>query len=52
MTEELKAELEAAGYTEAQIVKEAAYLERVAWENSVIGSDPAWNYGFHHVDDY
>jgi hypothetical protein len=52
MTPALRAELEAAGYTAAQIAKEATYLDRVAQENSVIGSDPAWNYGFHHVDDY
>jgi len=52
MTEALKAELEAAGYTAAQIAKEAAYLDRVAWENSVIGSNRAWNYGIHHVAEY
>jgi hypothetical protein len=49
MTEALKNELAAAGYTEAQIAKEAAYLERVAWENARIRSERGWNYGFHHA---
>lgn len=51
MTKALEAELRAAGYTDAQIAREAAYLERVAWENERIGQDAAWNYGFHHAED-
>jgi hypothetical protein len=49
MTEALKAELAAAGYTDAQIAKEAAYLERVAWENRRIRSSRSWGFGFHHA---
>jgi hypothetical protein len=49
MTEALKAELEAAGYTEAQIAKEAAYLARVALENDRIREDAAWAYGLHRI---
>lgn len=47
MTEALKAELKAAGYTEAEIAREARYLERVARENELIRNDPAWNFGIH-----
>lgn len=49
MTKELEADLRAAGYTDAQIAKEARYLDRVALENSRIGQDRAWGYGFHHA---
>ena len=49
MTPELEAELRAAGYTEEQIAKEAAYMDRVAWENARIRSERGWNYGFHHA---
>lgn len=49
MTEALKAELEAAGYTEAQIAKEVAYLERVDLENERIVEDRSWGYGLHHA---
>lgn len=49
MTDALRSELEAAGYTPAQIAREAAYMERVAWENGRIGSERAWNYGLHHA---
>lgn len=51
MTEALKAELAAAGYTEAQIAKEAAYLGRVALENERIGEDAAWAYGLYHAGE-
>jgi hypothetical protein len=49
MNEVLKTALRDAGYTEAQIAKEAAYLARVAWENSHIRFSRRWNYGIHHV---
>jgi len=48
MDKNLEAALRAAGYTEAQIAKEAAYLERVAWENDRIRYSRRWNYGIHH----
>jgi hypothetical protein len=51
MTKALENELRAAGYTEAQIEKEAAYLERVAWENQRIGQEAAWTYGIHNAHD-
>ena len=47
MNKALETELRAAGYTEAQIAKEAAYLERVAWENERIRQDAVWNYSLH-----
>jgi hypothetical protein len=47
MTKELADQLAAAGYTEAQIAKEAKYLARVALENARIREDRAWGYGFH-----
>jgi hypothetical protein len=49
MTQELETALRAAGYTEAQIAKEATYLDRVAWENARIRSSRSWNYGIHHA---
>ena len=49
MTADLEAALRAAGYTDAQVAKEAAYLARVAWENARIRSDRAWGYGLHHA---
>jgi hypothetical protein len=49
MTKALENELRAAGYTEAQIAKEARYLERVRWENERIRSERSWNYGLHHA---
>ena len=49
MNNELEAALRAAGYTEAQIAKEAAYLERVAWENARVRDSRSWGYGFHHA---
>lgn len=49
MTKELEAALRAAGYTDKQIAKEAAYLDRVAWENARIRDSRSWNYGIHHA---
>jgi hypothetical protein len=49
MTKELADQLAAAGYTEAQIAKEAKYLARVALENAHIREDRAWGYGFHRA---
>lgn len=49
MTKELADQLAAAGYTEAQIAKEANYLARVASENARIRDDRAWGYGFHRA---
>lgn len=49
MSKELEADLRAAGYTDAQIAKEARYLERVALENDRIRSDRYWNYGLHRA---
>lgn len=51
MTKDFEAQLRAAGYTDAQIAKEAAYLERVAYEAERIRYDAAWDYGLHHVDE-
>lgn len=51
MTNDLRKELEAAGYTEAQIAREAAYLDRVAWENSRVGQEAGWNFGFYHPEE-
>jgi hypothetical protein len=51
MTEDLRNELKAAGYTEAQIAREAAYLKRVAWENERIGSEAGWNFGLYHAGE-
>ena len=48
MTEALKAELEAAGYTEAQIAKEAAYLDRVAKEDAYFTKHPKRAYTADH----
>jgi hypothetical protein len=48
MTKELEAELKAAGYTEAQIAREAAYLERVARENAYFAADPSRLYVADH----
>lgn len=45
MTDELKAELKAAGYTEAEIAKEERYLERVAREKELIRNDRGWDFG-------
>jgi hypothetical protein len=42
MTKELEAELKAAGYTEAQIAKEAAYLDRVAKEDAYFAKYPSY----------
>jgi hypothetical protein len=49
MTKTLENELRAAGYTEAEIAKEARYLERVRCENERIRSERDWNYGLHHA---
>lgn len=49
MTEALKAQLKAAGYTDAQIAKEARYMDRVARENELIRGDRAWGFGIHHA---
>ena len=49
MTKTLENELRAAGYTEAEIAKEARYLERVRWENERIRSERNWNYGLHRA---
>lgn len=49
MTKDLEAALRAAGYTEAQIAKEARYLDRVAWENARIRTSRRWGYGLHHA---
>lgn len=49
MPKTLENELRAAGYTEAEIAKEARYLERVRWENERIRSERRWNYGLHHA---
>ena len=51
ITEMFRADLRAAGYTEAQIEQEEAYIAYVARENVAIRNDPAYGYGFHHVDD-
>jgi len=52
MTDALKAQLIAAGYTDAQIAKEAKYLERATREEELIRADKAWNYGIHHATCY
>ena len=39
MTEAFRKELAAAGYSEAQIVKEATYLERLDWEADYLASE-------------
>lgn len=44
-------DLRAAGYTDAQVAAELAYLERVAYEAQAIRSDRAWNYGIHHAGE-
>ena len=49
MTKELEAALRAAGYTDAQIAREARYLARVDWENARIRDSRAWNYGLHRA---
>ncbi len=49
MTKELADQLAAAGYTEAQIAKEAKYLERVALENARIRDDRAWGFGVYRA---
>jgi hypothetical protein len=51
MTDDLRKDLEAAGYTEAQIAREAAYLSRVAWENDRIRGEAGWNYGLYHPEE-
>ena len=48
--EGLAEQLAAAGYTEAQIAKEAKYLERAALERKLIRKDRAWNFGLHHAE--
>lgn len=50
MTPKFEAELRAAGYTDAQIAKEAAYMARIAWENARIRSERGWNYGLHGAE--
>ena len=49
MTEELKIALKAAGYTDAEIAREAKYLARVARENEIIRTSREWNYGLHRA---
>ena len=49
--EDYAEELRAAGYDEATIAKELCYLERVAWENERIRTEPSWNYGFFGPDE-
>ena len=51
MTNDYVNELRAAGYSDAQIAKEAAYLERVARETAEIRDSRDWNYGLHHAGD-
>lgn len=51
MTDELREQLAAAGYTPAQIAKEEAYLARVAAENADIRQRRECNYGFHHAGE-
>lgn len=41
MTKEFEAELKAAGYTEAQIAREAAYMDRMAREHAYFKARPA-----------
>ena len=48
--EELKAALKAAGYTDRQIEKEAAYMAAVARQDEIARSSPEWNYGFYRAD--
>lgn len=50
--EKMVEELRAAGYTEEQIAKEIAYVDRVALENERIRSDRTWNYGFIGPDEH
>lgn len=51
MEEQMIEALRAAGYTEAQIAREADYLKRVDLENERIRADRAWNYGFVGPDE-
>jgi hypothetical protein len=51
MTKALENQLRAAGYTEAQIAKEARFLDRVAMENARLRQDRVWNYGIHHAGE-
>jgi len=43
---EMIAELRAAGYTEAQISKEIAYIARLEKENAILRKSREANYGF------
>ena len=51
MTEELRAELEAAGYTLDQIAKEEAYLACLARQYEIVRASRECNYGFYHAEE-